>query len=70
VRTLTCFAALGTATRLAAVHRGDRKLAGAGIALVSDREDDAFQKSLAGRAVNLSAVDRVIGLTTRRVRAV
>jgi hypothetical protein len=47
---------------LAAAHRGNRKAAGAGIALVSDREDEAFQKSLARRAVNLSAVDRVIGL--------
>jgi hypothetical protein len=56
------FAGLGTATRLAAVPTGDRQLAGAGITLVSDQEDKAFQKFLARRGVNLSAVDRISGL--------
>jgi hypothetical protein len=53
---------LGTATRLATVAPGDRQLAGAGMALVGDREDAAFRKSLATRGLNLSAVDRVSGL--------
>ena len=53
---------LGTATRLATAAPGDRQLAGAGMALVSDREDVAFRKSLATRRLNLSAVDRVTGL--------
>jgi hypothetical protein len=53
---------LGTATRLATAAPGDRQLAGAGMALVSDREDAAFRKSLATRRLNLSAVDRVTGL--------
>ena len=50
------------ATWLAAAPPGDQQLAGAGIALVSDREDEAFQKSLPRRRVNLRAVDRVTGL--------
>jgi hypothetical protein len=41
---------------------GDRQLPGAGIVLISDREDEAFQQSLARRGVNLTTVDRVIGL--------
>jgi hypothetical protein len=53
---------LGTATRLATAAPGDRQLAGAGMALVSDREDAALRKSLTTRGLNLSAVDRVTGL--------
>jgi hypothetical protein len=53
---------LGTATRLATAAPGDRQLAGAGMALVSDREDAAFRRSLATRRLNLNAVDRVTGL--------
>ncbi|HEX4184317.1 MAG TPA: glycosyltransferase family 39 protein [Stellaceae bacterium] len=53
---------LGTATRLATAAPADRQLAGAGMALVSDRADAAFRKSLATRGLNLSAIDRVTGL--------
>ena len=53
---------LGTATRMATAAPGDRQLAGAGMALVGDREDAAFRKSLATRGLNFSAVDRVTGL--------
>ena len=53
---------LGTATRLATAAPGDRQLAGAGMALVSDREDAAFRRSLATSRLNLNAVDRVTGL--------
>ena len=53
---------LGRAAGLATAAPGDRQLAGAGMALVSDREDAAFRKSLATRGSNFSAVDRVTGL--------
>ena len=55
----SALAVFGTATRLAAAAPGDRQLAGAGMALVSGREDAAFRKSVARRRLNLSAVDRV-----------
>jgi hypothetical protein len=48
--------------RLVTSAPADRQLAGAGIALVSDREDAAFHKSLAKRRLNLRAIDRVTGL--------
>lgn len=53
---------LGTATRLVTAAPADRQLPGAGMALVSDREDAAFRKSLAARRLNLRAIDRVTGL--------
>jgi hypothetical protein len=53
---------LRTATQLATAAPEDRQLAGAGMALVSHREDAAFRKFLATRRLNLSAVDRVTGL--------
>ena len=48
--------------RLVTSAPADRQLAGAGIALVSDREDAAFHESLATRRLNLRPIDRVTGL--------
>jgi 4-amino-4-deoxy-L-arabinose transferase-like glycosyltransferase len=53
---------LGTATRLVTAAPADRQLAGADMALVSDREDEAFRKSLAARGLSLRAIDRVTGI--------
>jgi 4-amino-4-deoxy-L-arabinose transferase-like glycosyltransferase len=53
---------LGTATRLVTAAPADRQLSGAGMALVSDRQDAAFRKSLATLGLNLREIDRVTGL--------
>jgi 4-amino-4-deoxy-L-arabinose transferase-like glycosyltransferase len=53
---------LGTATRLTTAARGDLQLAGAGLALVSDRDDATFHRSLGSRGLDPAAIDRVSGL--------
>jgi 4-amino-4-deoxy-L-arabinose transferase-like glycosyltransferase len=53
---------LGTATRLVTAAPGDGQLEGAGMALVSDRDDTQFQQSLAARGLSARALDRVAGL--------
>ncbi len=53
---------LGTATRLVTAAPGDGQLAGAGMALVSDRSDTEFLQSLARRGLTARALDRVEGL--------
>lgn len=61
---------LGTATRLVTAAPADQQLAGACIALVSDRDDAAFQRSLESRGLLPLAIDRVSGLDYWRVEAV
>jgi 4-amino-4-deoxy-L-arabinose transferase-like glycosyltransferase len=53
---------LGTATRLVTAAPADQQLAGAGMALVSDRDDAAFRRSLGSRGLHPLAIDRVSGL--------
>jgi hypothetical protein len=53
---------LGTATRLVTAEPGDGQLAGAGLALVDDRSDAEFLRSLARRGLTARALDRVKGL--------
>jgi hypothetical protein len=53
---------LGTATRLVTAAPGGGQLAGAGLALVSDRYDTEFQQSLAALGWSARAIDRVTGL--------
>ena len=53
---------LGTATRLVTAEPGDGQLAGAGMALVNDRENAEFRRSLARRGLTARALDRVEGL--------
>jgi hypothetical protein len=53
---------LGTATRLVTAEPGDGQLAGAGLALVDDRSDAEFRRSLARRGLTARALDRVEGL--------
>lgn len=53
---------LGTATRLVTAAPAHQQLSGAGMALVGDREDAAFRKSLATRGLNLHSIDRVTGV--------
>ncbi len=53
---------LGTATRLVTAEPGDAQLAGAGMALVNDRDDAKFLQSLARRGLTARALDRVEGL--------
>jgi 4-amino-4-deoxy-L-arabinose transferase-like glycosyltransferase len=53
---------LGTATRLVTAEPGDDQLAGAGMALVNNRSDAEFLRSLAHRGLTARALDRVEGL--------
>ncbi len=53
---------LGTATRLVTAAPGDGQLAGAGMALVDDRSDAEFLRSLARRGLTARALERVEGL--------
>jgi hypothetical protein len=53
---------LGTATRLATATPADGQLAGAGMALVSDRDDAIFRQSMTTRGLSLRAIGRVSGL--------
>jgi 4-amino-4-deoxy-L-arabinose transferase-like glycosyltransferase len=53
---------LGTATRLVTAQPGDGQLAGAGMALVNNRYDAEFLRSLARRGLTARALDRVEGL--------
>jgi hypothetical protein len=53
---------LGTATRLVTAEPGDGQLAGAGMALVNDRYDAEFMRSLARRGLTARALDRVKGV--------
>jgi 4-amino-4-deoxy-L-arabinose transferase-like glycosyltransferase len=53
---------LGTTTRLVTAEPGDGQLAGAGMALVDDRSDAEFLRSLARRGLTARALDRVEGL--------
>ena len=53
---------LGTATRLTTAAPGDWQLASAGLALVSERDDATFHRSLGSRGLHLAAIDRVSGL--------
>ena len=53
---------LGTATRLVTAAPGDGQLADAGRALVSERDDAEFRRSLAAHGLNVRAIDRVAGL--------
>jgi 4-amino-4-deoxy-L-arabinose transferase-like glycosyltransferase len=53
---------LGTATRLVTAQPGDGQLAGARMALVNDRFDAEFLRSLAHRGLTARALDRVEGL--------
>jgi hypothetical protein len=53
---------LGTATRLVTAEPGDGQLAGAGMALVNDRDDAEFMRSLARRGLTARALDRVEAL--------
>jgi 4-amino-4-deoxy-L-arabinose transferase-like glycosyltransferase len=52
---------LGTATRLVTAAPADQ-LVGAGMALVSGRDDAAFRRSLESRGLHPLAIDRVSGL--------
>jgi 4-amino-4-deoxy-L-arabinose transferase-like glycosyltransferase len=53
---------LGTATRLVTAQPADGQLAGAGMALVNDRYDAEFMRSLGRRGLTARALDRVEGL--------
>jgi 4-amino-4-deoxy-L-arabinose transferase-like glycosyltransferase len=53
---------LGTATRLVTADPGGGQLAGAGMALVNDRYDAEFLRSLAHSGLTARALDRVEGL--------
>jgi 4-amino-4-deoxy-L-arabinose transferase-like glycosyltransferase len=53
---------LGTTTRLVTASPGDQQLADAGLALVSDRYDAEFRRSLTTHGISARAVDRVTGL--------
>ena len=53
---------LGTKTRLVTAEPGDGQLAGAGLALVDDRSDAEFLRSLARRGLTARALERVEGL--------
>jgi hypothetical protein len=53
---------LGTATRLVTAAPADQQLVGAGMALVSFRDDAAFRRSLGSRGLHPLAIDRVSGL--------
>ena len=53
---------LGTATRLVTSSPADQQLTGAGMALVSDRDDAAFQRSIGSRGFHPLAIDRVSGI--------
>ena len=53
---------LGTATRLVTAQPGDGQLADAGMALVNDRYDAEFMRSLGRRGLTARALDRVEGL--------
>jgi 4-amino-4-deoxy-L-arabinose transferase-like glycosyltransferase len=53
---------LGTATRLVTAAPGDGQLAGAGMALVSNRYDTEFRDSLMARGYTARPIDRVEGL--------
>jgi 4-amino-4-deoxy-L-arabinose transferase-like glycosyltransferase len=53
---------LGTATRLVTAAPGEGQLAGAGMALVSDRYDAEFRRSLAAHGLSARALDHVEGL--------
>src|SRR5262249_38402228 len=53
---------LGTATRLANAEPSEAQLTGAGAALVRDRDDAAFRRSLAARGLNVREVGRVNGV--------
>jgi 4-amino-4-deoxy-L-arabinose transferase-like glycosyltransferase len=53
---------LGTATRLVTAEPADDQLAGAGLALVNDRYDGEFARSLARHGLTARALDRVEGL--------
>jgi 4-amino-4-deoxy-L-arabinose transferase-like glycosyltransferase len=52
---------LGTATRLVTAAPGSGQLAGAGVALVSERYDTEFRQSLAAHRLSARAIDRVSG---------
>jgi 4-amino-4-deoxy-L-arabinose transferase-like glycosyltransferase len=53
---------LGTTTRLITAAPGDQQLENAGLALVSDRYDAEFRRSLTAHGISARAVDRVTGL--------
>jgi 4-amino-4-deoxy-L-arabinose transferase-like glycosyltransferase len=53
---------LGTETRLVTAQPADDQLAGAGLALVNDRYDGEFARSLARHGLTARALDRVEGL--------
>ena len=53
---------LGTATRLVTAEPADSQLAGARLALVNDRYDTEFARSLARRGLTARALDHVEGL--------
>jgi 4-amino-4-deoxy-L-arabinose transferase-like glycosyltransferase len=53
---------LGTATRLVTAQPADDQLDGAGLALVNDRYDGEFARSLALHRLTVRALDRVEGL--------
>ncbi len=53
---------LGTATRLVTADPGDAQLAGAGLALVNERNSPEFLRSLAHRGLTARALDHVEGL--------
>jgi len=52
---------LGTATRLATAAPSDRQLRGAGVALVNERYDPEFRRSLLKHGLTVRALDRVEG---------
>jgi 4-amino-4-deoxy-L-arabinose transferase-like glycosyltransferase len=60
---------LGTATRLVTAEPGDGQLAGAGLALVDDRSDAEFLRSLARRGLTARALERFEGLDYSAGRA-
>ena len=53
---------LGTATRLVTAAPGDGQLAGARLALVRDRYETEFRRSLTARGLTARTIDRVTGL--------
>jgi 4-amino-4-deoxy-L-arabinose transferase-like glycosyltransferase len=53
---------LGTRTRLVTAEPSDDQLAGAGMALVNDRHDAEFMRSITPRGLTARALDRVEGL--------
>jgi 4-amino-4-deoxy-L-arabinose transferase-like glycosyltransferase len=53
---------LGTATRLVTATPSIAQLAGAGLALVNDRDEAQFRQSLAGHGLTARALERVTGL--------